>query len=243
MLLPALLAVLALSAVAASAAQAATEGPFYKITGSRLLEGKSKEVKTKAREEGLQLDWAEGGLKMECEKVGFASGAKLLGSTGANFAGGEATLELSGCIVVEGNGGPNCNLPATIKSEPLKLETAYTDATRTGDIAIVFSAAVKGSSFVDLKFTGSCTIHEMSLSGSIAGDVEVANKRVEVGKEPAAAKTLQIKFPASVVKEVWFEKSGTLTDTKIALTGFGDPYSTYGSLELEAGGAEWGVFS
>lgn len=47
--LPVLLAVVALSAVAAGAAQAATEGPFYKIAGTRLTEGQSKEVTLKAK--------------------------------------------------------------------------------------------------------------------------------------------------------------------------------------------------
>jgi hypothetical protein len=242
--LSSLLAVLALSAVVASAAQAATpEGPFYKITGARLLSGASKEVKVKSSS-GIILNLPEEGVKLECSKQGLAAGAKLLGSTGANFGSGEGSLEFSECFLAEGNGSPNCQpTSSTIKTDPLKWKLAYTDAARTGDVAVVFEP-VSGSNIADVHFTGSnCTISELPLYGSFAGDVEVGRKLVEVSKEPAATKTLEIRFPAAVIREAWPETGGVLKDTKVKLLAYGDALTYTGSLELEAGGAEWGVFT
>lgn len=248
MLLPALFAVLALGAVTASAAQAATaEGPFYKITGSRLLEGKSKEVKAKLGKH-FEVEIPDSSVIVSCSTAKFAAGADLLGSTGANFAGGEATLELSGCRT-EGSQGASCELTSTtIKTAPLKIKTAYLDATRTGPMAMLFEAPA-GAALLEVTFkaNGSCfdeTEQPWPVSGHLVGKVEVANKLVEVGKEPAAAKVLEIKFPGSVeINKAWVEKSGSLEEKKVQLNIDGGDPPYYGTLELEAGSAEWGIFT
>ena len=233
------------SAVVASAAQAATaEGPFYKITGTRLASGKSQEVKAKTGQEGnLTLAWR--GTKVGCSTIRFASGAKLLGSTGANYGSGEATLEFSGCFLETGNGAPECEVSKTIKTEPLKLELAYTDETRSGDMAVVFAPVSTKKIFADVAFEGSrCTSDEALFGGSIAGQVEVSNKPVEVGKEPAATKTIQVKLPGTPIRHVWLEGSGTLLKTGTELIEDGGGVEDYATLELElATGATWGVFT
>jgi hypothetical protein len=243
LVLSSVLAVLALSAVAASAAQATTpEGPFYKITGTRLASGQSKEVKIIHGHFSMN---SSGLMQIECSKLTFTTGAKLLGSTGANFGSGEATIEFSGCT--QQDNGSQCEInEGKIKTEPLKLELAFLNKTRTGHLAAILKPATKGHAFAKVDFTGNCTVGgEVLIAGSIAGEIEVAGKPVVVGSEPAAAKTLQIRFPSVHIREAWLEKNGTLTEAEPALTMFGAELSDGGSeMELElAGSATWGIFT
>ena len=133
----------------------------------------------------------------------------------------------------------------TFKTGPLKTELAFEDEARTGGMAMVFRP-VKAS-FADIKFEaeagGKCTIRELEVNGSIAGKIEVGTTLVQVGSEPAATKVVKVLFPSSApVKTVWLEEKGSLVASGIKLEGLG-PVTTRGTLELEAGGAEWGVFS
>ena len=163
-LLSSLLAVLALSAVAASAAQASVEGPFFKDGATRLLEGESKEVKVKNASQTFRMSVSTLGIGLGCGKVGVASGAKLLGSTGANSATGEATLEFSECRW-EGSQA-QCKITGeAFKTKLLKLELAYPGDARSGDIEVLLKPA-KGSEFADVKSTGECFWPEMNIEGS-----------------------------------------------------------------------------
>jgi hypothetical protein len=243
LVLSSVLAVLALSAVAVSAAQAATaEGPFYKITGARLASGKSQEVKAKMYSGNpFSFEIPNSGVKVGCTSAKFASGAKLLGSTGANAAGGEATIELSGC----NTGGSSCELTSsTIKTEPLTIKMAYLNEARTGDMLMTFEPPKGIIGEVTFR-EGNCVVPgEWALGGHLVGKVEVAGKLVEVGKEPAAAKVLRITFPGlTEINTAWFEKNGALEKKKVELVvnGSAPPYN--GALELEAGSAEWGIFT
>jgi hypothetical protein len=243
MLLPALLAMLALGAIAAGTAQAATaEGPFYKITGARLASGASKEVTAKASS-NFMFAMPSSQVKVECSKAKFASGAKLLGSTGANSAGGEGTLEFSGCFV---ESGYPCELTSTtIKTEPLKWTLAYLNKARTGPMAIMMETTKRAKGLFHVKFTEDpCVVAgEWIFGGYLTGYVEVAHKLVEAGKEPAAAKVLQMTFPGGEIRQAWIEKGGALEEKEPGLITIGDEVDYYGGLELELGGAEWGVFT
>ena len=213
-MLPALLAVLALGAVAASAAQAATEGPFYKIAGTRLAEGKSQEVKVKAVGQPLLLEAAE--RYITCNKMGVAAGAKLLGSTGANFGGGEATFEFSECHV-SGAGEPCEVEKETLKTLPVKIELGYSDTTRAGEIPVLLVPATK-TLLAEVKLVGNgCGPTTWKWYGSLPGRIEEGKKVVEVGKEPAAAKTVTMNLGAGAggyVTKMWLEKSGSLVEEK-----------------------------
>jgi hypothetical protein len=244
LVLSGLLAVLALSAVAASAQAATAEGPFYKITGTRLASGSSKEVKTKSST-GVEF-YGVSGMKVHCGEMKLASGAKLLGSTGANYGSGEATLEVSNCTVT-GN-GTNCNVAnTTYKSTPLKLELAYHHANRTGGLLMLLSPVKgKAKSFIEITFTGSgCLAKELSLTSSVGAYLEVGGKPLEVGKEPAATKVVKLQFTNENVGAAWLETSGSLVETEnVELTSGSGEFLTFGTLELELpGGAEWGVFT
>jgi hypothetical protein len=246
LVLSSLLAVLALTAIAASAAQAATaEGPFYKITGTRLLEGKTKEVTAKGGR--LRLWMFNGEVEVECSSMKFASGAKLLGSTGANYAGATATLELSGCTAESSDG--ICELSSsTIKTEPLTTKLAYpyeAEKTRTGPLEMIFGPTKPSTGIAHVTFTGnSCPVEgTWPLNEYMAGYIEVGGKHVEVGKEPAAGKVLQVTFSTPNIERAWLEKSGTLEKKYVDFETEGYLIEYEGTLELEAGGAEWGVFT
>jgi hypothetical protein len=244
-MLPVLLAVLALGAVAASAAQASTEGPFYKSETSkgvltRLVSGKSLEVKAKA---GKFVGMYVGGFgtSFECSSENtkvFASGAKLLGSTGANLGSGEATIELT-CYVSEQECGK-----ATITTVPLKMELDYLSSTRTGHIAAVFKPVKEFSNFGEVVFSG-CFKGPWEMRGTLVGEIEVGGKPVVVGSEPKVTKTIEINFPLGAITKVWPEVSGSLKETKLSpltVASFGSEMD--GALELElANGDNWGVFT
>jgi hypothetical protein len=241
-LLSSLLAVLALSAVVASAAQASAEGPFLKDGTARLLEGKSVEVKAVGGSGTHTLALPQLGITVTCSSQKLVSGAKLTGSTGANFSGGEATLEFSGCSV--SGDGTSCTISeGKIKTEPLKLELAYMDSTRTGHIAVVLKPVAE-ESFATVK-SKNCKIELGTLEGSLVDEVEVGYSLVNVGSEPAATKTLELTSPAVTVNDVWLEKAGSLTKTRVrVLETAGSEFKEEGTVELElAGGAEWGVFT
>jgi hypothetical protein len=241
--LSSVLAVLALGAVTASAAQAAVEGPFYKIGGTRLAEGKSQEVKAKAAGE-IRFGGPGVGPQVACSKVAFVTGAKLIGSTGANSATGEATLEMSGCQTTYGSGckvGEN----GAFKSEPLKLELAYLEKTRTGRIAVALEHK-KGKAFAEIKLTGGCeNLTNYQLVGGISTEyIEVAGKLDEVGKEPAAAKTMKLQFDQAAPRHLWSEKGAAMEGFETELLYVGNLIEFSGAVELElTSGTTWGVFT
>jgi hypothetical protein len=238
--LVALLSALALSAVAATAAQAATEGPFYKIAGARLAGGESKEVKAKATVNYRLYDTL--GPLISCTTQKFASGAKLLGSTGATSGSGEATVEFSGCSL-SGDGTP-CSVEQTVKTEPLKTGLVYLGEKRSGKVGIDFTPASKHT-FAEIKLIGSgCKYTKLKIEGSLAGELYSGAKAIEVGKEPAEAATESLSFPGGPGSSVWSEVSGTLVEAEPVLEVAGTITEIYGESSLElAGGGSWGVFA
>jgi hypothetical protein len=224
--LPVLLAVLALSAVAASAAQAATEGPFYKIAGARLASGESKEVKLKAKPASGSLILEIDGVQIVCTNQAFASGAKLLGSTGANSASGEVTIELSGCEQ-SGDGNKKCTVEEPIKTIPPTIDQV--------------------TEFMHLKFHGGEECNgPLGTGEKITGSLVTRLTETGVGREPAEATTMGLSFPESRITTVWWEEGGTLKEVKVQkLEGIvsGEVKSAGSSLLELASGANWGVFT
>src|SRR5580700_10316438 len=223
-----LVAMLALSAVVASAAQAA-EGPFFKVAGARLKEGESKELTGKLSSHEVVISFP--GSDISCTTMDFAAGAKIAGSTGANFGFGEGVLELSKCVG-EGPLTAGCEVTG-FKSKPLKEELAFLSSERSGELGVDFTPVSTKPASGDFG--------EIKLVGSIVADVG----KDEVGKEPAEAKGLLLKLPTVGIRKAWLEKSGSLTEVRPELqwqTGEALAMSGEFSLEL-ASGAEWGVFT
>ncbi len=233
----AMLSVLALSAVAASAAQAA-EGPFYKVAGTRLAEGQSKELTSKGA-----ITFSEAGETISCESAKFVAGAKIDGSTGANLGSGEVTLEFSKCTT-KGLGSP-CKLEEPDRTVALKQDLAFLNTTRSGDLAVVLVPKT-GARIMTVKFTGTCTRGTTTaFEGALAFYLENSKgEKVEVGKEPAEAKTLQLKLVPETVKQVYLESAGKLTAKSTELKIFSEPWNSEGTFTQElVGGTEWGVFT
>lgn len=240
-LLSSLLAVLALSAVAASAAQASVEGPFFKDGATRLLEGESKEFKLKNYDQEFYLSSAANGIHIVCKKVAVASGAKLLGSSGANSAAAEGSVDFSECIY---ESQLQCKITGgAFKTAPLKFDLAYSAAARKGDLEVVLKPA-KGEKFATVTASGECFSTSSTFEGDVAADVAANGSPVAVGSEPAVAKGLQLLFPTTPLRKAWVEKAGSLVESEIELDGPTSAWVTSGLLEAElTNGAEWGVFS
>jgi hypothetical protein len=243
--LVAMLSVLALGAVAASAAQAATEGPFYKIAGSRLASGETKEVTSKAYT-GFTIDNSLAG-EIGCTQQKFASGAKLSGSTGANAGGGTVTLEFSNCTV--SGEGEGCQISGgTLKTQPLTVKLAYLNSTRTGHLAMAFLPA-KGTTWAEFQYTGSgCKVKAVKITGGIAAElVAFRSEKLEVnevGKEPAETPANGVEFING--HSIWVEEGGKLVkklEAEERLEAFGGAVTMAGTSKLELGGSEWGVYT
>jgi hypothetical protein len=247
-LLSSVLAVLALSAVVASAAQASAEGPMFKMGGSRLLEGSSKEVTAKKiAGNGNVIISNEEGVTIQCTGEKLASGATLTGSTGANFSGGSATLEFTGCSAWEGS--KVCELEGgKFKSEPLKLELAYQDVEppRTGDLLVYMVPVNKKDEFVLLKFTN-CSAERAMTGGLVAKVLNEKSEAVTVGHEAEQAKGDQLAImEGTLPAKIELEKAGKLVVEKVEWANYiGGPLQfdgAYMQLEL-TGGSSWGVFT
>jgi hypothetical protein len=247
LVLSSLLAVLALGAVTASAAQAATEGPFYKVTGKRLASGESKEVKVKSK--FVRFVDGAGTGSITCRKAASAPGAKLLGSTGTNFGSADVTLEFSECTVsgtIELGGEDDCQLEGNkFQTEPLNMELAYLTENRTGELGVFFKPESKKLPFAKYTFSKTtCPGKGDSLTGyGVGGAVEVGEKAVEAGKEPAATKVVQVKWPTNLIHREWLETAGALKEVEPGIENGTGEWTTEGTFELEVGGAEWGVFT
>jgi hypothetical protein len=243
-LLSSLLAVLALSAVVASAAQASAEGPFFKVAGSRLTEGQSKEVTLKSSG-SLVMGFGPAGT-VTCSGDKFVSGANLTGSTGANFSGGTATIVFTGCS--DELGISYCELEnGELKTEPLKIQLAYADAGRTGDLYALISPATKGHSFLLLKLKGTgCVPAESAWTGTLETRIVggKSHEAIQVGAEPAEEKTVGLEFFHPALTEMWLEEKGKLVETRIKpLQYAGQSVDFSGLSSLEAGGSNWGLFT
>jgi hypothetical protein len=239
--LGALVAMFAMSAVGATAASAA-EGPFYKITGVRLLAGESREVKAKLESKEF-IFIQQTFIWIRCTKQKLGAGAEILGSTGANAGSGKETLVFEGCSA-EGNGSA-CRLEnETITTTTLSSQLVYASKERTGKVLVLFKP-VSGSIFATLKFTGAGCIAEKTLvSGSVAAEVFSGGQAVEVGKESEAIAN-EVNFPTTLIKHVWVESNGVLQEQKPVLKyGNSNFSSVTGKSELTlAAESRWGIYT
>jgi hypothetical protein len=230
------LAMLALSAVVTTAAQAA-EGPFYKIAGTRLGAGQTKEIKAKARESFILSTELAG--TVTCSSMTYASGATITGSNGGTASGGEQTIEFSGCTVA-GNGSP-CELEGkAIKTPSVKSVLGYATSTRTGKVLALLKPAT-GTVLLPLHFVGvGCRVHELFLEGSLIVEVRQAKAAIEVGAEHEA-KVNELTYPQTRILKLWVESEGKLKEEK-AKTVL--PFSLFGGALLElTSGETWGAFT
>jgi hypothetical protein len=237
------LAMLALSAVTATAAQAATtEGPFFKLGGTRLTEGQTNGVAASASH---SIKFSTAYFQFTCSNVSLPTGAKLAGSTGANDGTiAEETPLFAGCALA--NDGEPCEIEnGKWTTEKLTGELAYEGSTRTGKLLMLIKPA-SGSLFGTAIFKGSgCEMTRFKMEGSVVGEVLVGGKSVEVGGGQEAA-SVEVTFSkhASELSDVYVESKGSLVATSPKLTVLGSKVKVEGAESLTlTGGGDWGVFS
>jgi hypothetical protein len=237
----ALVAVFALSVLAATAAQA-TEGPFYKVTGTRLLEGKTNELKAKASKNYVLKVT---GKSIECTINELAAGATINGSTGKKAGTSTEVVLFKGCTVT-GNGTP-CKVVEPIETAKVTNELVWETANREKNILTLFKP-VTGTRFTTIKFkTGEkCEVLATEVTGEVAAEALSGGKAIEVGKEPAEAKVGEVSFPKTAIKKV-FQETGEETAKELTLKtlkAFGLAAGLEGTSQLTlAAEPLWGIFS
>ena len=233
-----MLAVLALGAVVASAAQA-VEAPHFKVAGARLGTGKSKEITSKSSTIDIDI-----GSSITTCSVKVASGAKIFGSSIGNSGTGELELEFSEC---KGVAGGKCTFSGSYTTKPLKLTLAAVENAELskgkGDQLDALLYAT-GSEWMKVKFNTGCYIgSEAIVVGSLAAEVYSAGKPVKIGEEPAEAKTVELVFPESVIRQVTLVEGGVAFEEGVELEASGHYFAVWGKSTLElASGENWGVF-
>jgi hypothetical protein len=231
------LAVLALGAIAASAAQA-TEGPFWKVEGARLLAGEKHPLESQIAKEFILKS---GVIEIKCTAQKLKN-AELIGSTGANAGTGKATSEWENCTVI-GNGA-KCKLKSTtIATEPLSKTLDFANTARTG-IILMFFRPVKGSVWFKIQFANDaeCTIGSATVEGTFAGEMWSGGKPVEVGSEPGPSLAGEINFPAISITKDFVEVGGVLKEVIPSLKWFGKAFTFIGRSEIKlTGGQKWCV--
>jgi hypothetical protein len=171
---------------AATPSAFATEAPYYKVAGSRLGPGGSKEVEFRA--EGNQVLKAPGaGITITCTGLAVKTTATFNGSAMGEPGVSAGSLEYSGCTVA-GNGS-KC---LTTSGTSLKDKKIWTNSLKD-ELVLNAEAPVKGTKVLDLfkavagafaviKFEpeagGECKFKETSVEGSV--DVEILNSKKEV---------------------------------------------------------------
>jgi hypothetical protein len=231
------LVVLALGAITATAAQA-TEGPFYKVEGARLLVGEKQPLEGKIAKDYVLT---AGPVTITC-KAQKLKNAELIGSTGANGGSSLETVEFETCAVA-GNGA-NCKLKSpTIPTEPVANTLDFANTARTGIILIFFRPA-KGSVFTKIQFANDaeCTLPSTSVEGTTAAEAWSGGAAVSVGSEPASAVAGEVNFPVVAITKDFVEVGGTLKEVIPSLKAFGKAASLVGRSEIKiTGGKKWCV--
>lgn len=237
-----LLAVLALGVVAASA-QAATEGPFYKVSGTRLASGSTKGLTVTAKENFL-LESATLGVGMTCTGVNRLAGAKIVGSSGTNSSTSEMTLEFTGCSIDFG-GGSGCQVEqGKFTTTLLKGTLGYATASRTGQLEMLLKPA-SGTTIATIHFTGAgCTRSSATVAGKTVLLLRSGNSPIEVGVNEVQATTNELQFKRTNATKIWTESAGALTEAKASLTLEGLGFTVGGTLKTELESLpEWGFFT
>jgi hypothetical protein len=243
----AILTVFAVTAVTATVAQA-SEGPFYKVNGARLLEGETIEIGAKGTAE-TKLEAT--GIVVGCKSLKLAKGAVIIGSGKGSAGTGKETIEFEGCKLT-GN-GEKCILAKAdkgiIATEPVKTTLDYPKkAPAKGDTLLMLFQPAAGSVFVKIKVEaeagGKCTVSpEIAVEGSLAGETLDNNKTaIKLEEEPAEAEVGYVRFPAAAT-EACTESGKVVTCKTPKLTVSTKTAKLTGVLEVTITiKFKWGIF-
>jgi hypothetical protein len=223
-----LLVVCTLSAITATTAQATTEGTFWTVGGSKLNTNETREITIKA-EGSIKLEAELFGVKgrVTCQSASVEKGAYLSG--GVPGASREVFKFGGGCSVE--NNGSNCKATEPIETKPLRSELILSEGEPGKNPFVLFeSKPESGTEFMEVKFTGTCTVNNVVVSGEVLGSVYTdpgaspGNPEMPVETESSRELTSYLlKFPdePSLIK-LWngsreyfeFKKPGRLTTSE-----------------------------
>jgi hypothetical protein len=230
--------------VAASTSQA-IEGPFFKVSGKRLLAGETREAEAKIASTKYVI--AGGGLSIKCTGQKTEK-AILLGSTGSNASSEETTLVFEGCAVT-GNGEGCAVAGGKIKSERLIDFNEYPKSPPAIGFALtlLLRAAAKNL-FSTIKFEGAgCKMIEVALEGTVIGEALNAEKTpIKIGEASESEGTTAFEnFPPTRIPTAFIEEEGKFKEVKATMKFFGVAVSTFeGTTEVGLSGKEkWGTFT
>lgn len=233
-MLVALFGVLALGALTAAAAQA-VEAPRWSVAGSILGVKTNGEPETHfitakiyTTSAAKRFTLSSPGKTISCLAVRLKEGS-LLGTAAGNGGTNNEVIEFYGNCEVTGNGS-SCKpvepiITNNVKSELVETEKATPE--KSGSLLTLFEPEVAGKGFVTIKFTGTCTAAEDTVSGKVAGQVltdpenGTLGNLVELPKvNSTEAKSWLINAPATAITRVGRIKKGELTEENIKLTSF-----------------------
>jgi hypothetical protein len=225
----ALLTVFAIGVVAASSAQAET-APFFTVTGTRLVAGKTHNIQSKATASFVLTD-ESGSSKITCTGLSITGGV-MLGSNAGTSGSASKITDFTGCTL-EGNApkGEVCHLApsegssetsTTITTNEIRSEQVENLAAGTKggtELLAEFYPASKGAGFVKINFGGECTLKSTIASGSVVAKSVLdasGEGQVELGQTPQERTSWKLNFPATPIKHVWLVSGGV---GKAVMTG------------------------
>jgi hypothetical protein len=239
----ALAALFAISAVIAVAAQG-TEGPFWKVNGTRLAAGQTTLILASAKQQFV-LKNAASKVKIECKALKLGEDPTFNGSSGANAGTSKEVIEYSECTGGAKEEGVNCKPQSGKVTTTLVTNTlGYSRDTKVGSLVLVLFKPAVGSTFTTILFEGTnCFAETTTVTGQTIGEATVNGKAIEVGSEPAEELSGQIKF-TTAGKSILVESGGTLTNFKTGLNAFGTAATLEGEALIDlSNGNKWGIFT
>jgi len=221
----ALLSILVMFAVAATASAASATQFEWKVNGSPLASGSSREVVAKDKV-AVYLTATVGGAKMEIAstKLKVRNGAKILGGKPGR---GEVSLELEGVTVTK---PANCEVPGrTIVTAPLTSEIveAASGAIGSGQARLLLSPTSESRVWDEFEIAGSSCV----LRNSVIKPV--GNVLAEIGPSNTEAKVEQLKIEPTGAGAHEYKLSTGGATKRTALTYAGSIATLTGEAELE----------
>jgi hypothetical protein len=234
----AFLAVFVLGAFTAAAAQA-VEAPRWSVASKILGAGETHyltaKIYTTVESPTFKLAAGTGATQkvITCGAVRLKEGV-IIGSSAGTAGKGSGVIEIFGNCSVTGNGSA-CKVVEPIVTNPLKVELVETEkATGTSGSLLMLFEPVVPPSFLIIKFTGTCTVTETTVSGKVAGQVRkdpengMLGELIELGKTAAEARSGLINFPSTPIEKVTKFSSGATSEAKVELTTFDEACTLQG---------------
>jgi hypothetical protein len=253
-LVVALLATFAFGAIAATVAQAATEGPLWTVEGKALKTNETREISIKAVGSiTLEAELLTIKAKVICPSASVEKGSYLAG--GSPGTSREVAEFGGGCTVI--NNGSNCKVKEPIRTRPIRAELVVSDLNGSfGPYILVEFKPEEGEKFVELEFTGTCTVEKTEVKGEVLGclwtdplaSIGSPEEQVTTGNQKSLKlRSYLLRFPDPSPNSIWLLKtvSGTsfweLVKPK-GLEAFGNPATLSGRILISLiNGKEYGT--